>query len=131
MAKRKLKIHFRIPKYDAPRNQWRRLIYDAACTAMQAQHVVYQPNDFLAVSLVLYLDGSALGIHDVDNRLKDVLDALQGRIGGPKIVRQCEPLIANDRQIYRVTVSKMLPPRQSRALGHVTISRCTEQSFAR
>jgi hypothetical protein len=130
MAKRKLKIHFRIPRYISPRNQWRRLIYDAACTEMQARHVVYQPDDLLAVSLVFYLDGLALGIHDADNRLKDVLDALQGRMGGLKAVRQCEPLIPNDRQIFRVTVSKMLPPPQSRGLGHVTISKCTQYDHA-
>jgi len=27
MAKRKLKVHFRIPQYISPRNQWRQLIY--------------------------------------------------------------------------------------------------------
>jgi Holliday junction resolvase RusA-like endonuclease len=125
MAKRKLKIHFRIPRYVSPRNQWRRLIYDAACAEMQARHVAYQPHDLLTVSLVFYLEDSALGIHDVDNRLKDVLDALQGRMGGPKSVRQYEPLIPNDKQIFRVTVRKVLPPPQSHGLGHVTVSRCT------
>jgi hypothetical protein len=93
---------------------------------MQARHVVYKPDNLLVVSLVLYLDGLALGIHDVDNRLKDVLDALQGRMGGSKALRRFEPLLPNDRQIVRVTVSKMSPPPQSRGLGHVTISGCTE-----
>jgi hypothetical protein len=125
MAKRRLKIHFRIPRYVSPRNEWRRLIYAAAAAEVQARHVAYQPNDLLAVSLVFYLDDSALGIHDVDNRLKDVLDALQGRMGGPKSVRQYEPLIPNDKQIFRVTVSKVLSPPQSHGLGHVTIRRCT------
>jgi hypothetical protein len=92
---------------------------------MQARRVAYESHDLLAVSLVFYLDDLALGIHDVDNRLKDVLDALQGRMGGPKSARQYEPLIPNDKQIYRVTVSKMSPPPQSHGLGHVTISRGT------
>jgi hypothetical protein len=125
MAKRKLKIHFRLPGYVSPRNRWRRFIYDTACAEMQARHVAYQSHDLLAVSLVFYLDNSTLGIHDVDNRLKDVLDALQGRMGGPKSVRQYEPLIPNDKQIYRVSVSKMVPPPQSHGLGHVTIKKCT------
>ena len=124
MAKRKLKLHFRIPRYVAPRNHWRLLIYKAARTEIEARHVVYKPDDRLAVSFLLYLDGSALNIHDVDNRLKDVLDALQGRMGGPKSVRQYEPLIPNDKQISTVTVRKTLPPPQSHGLGHVTISRC-------
>jgi hypothetical protein len=37
----------------------------------------------------------ALEIHDVDNRLNDVLDALQGRMGGSKAVRKFEPIILN------------------------------------
>ena len=128
MPKRKSKIHFRIPRYVSPRNEWRRLIYNAASIEMQARHVVYRPADRLAISLVFYLNDSASDIHDVDNRLKDVLDALQGRMGGPKAVRHFQPLIPNDRQIFRVTVSKMLPPPQSHGLGHVIISRLTNRS---
>ena len=123
MAKRRFKIHFRIPPYVTPRNDWRRLIYDAARTEMQARRVTYRSDDRLAVALVLYFDGMAIGFHDVDNRLKDVLDALQGRMGGPKAVRRHQPLIPNDSQVFRVTVTKMLPPPQSHGLGHVTIAR--------
>lgn len=126
MAKRKFKIHFRIPRYVTPRNDWRKLIYEAARTEMEARRVVYRTGDRLAVALVLYFEGVAIGFHDVDNRLKDVLDALQGRMGGPKAVRRHQPLIPNDRQVFRVTVTKMLPPPQSHGLGHVTITRHRE-----
>ncbi len=122
MAKRKFKIKFRIPPYVTPRNDWRGLIYDAARKEMRARRVTYQSDDRLAVALVLYLDGAAIGFHDVDNPLKDVLGALQGRMGGPKAVRRHQPLIPNDRQIFRAAVTKMLPPSQSHGLGHVTIS---------
>ena len=64
----------------------------------------------------------ALEIHDVDNRLKDILDALQGRMGGSKAVRKFEPIILNDRQVYRVIVNKSAPPGQSHGLGHVAVS---------
>lgn len=64
----------------------------------------------------------ALEIHDVDNRLKDILDALQGRMGGSKAVRMFAPIILNDRQVYRVVVSKSSPPGQSHGLGHVAVS---------
>jgi predicted methyltransferase len=124
MAKRKLKIHFRIPSYVSPRNQWRRLIYDAGRAEMEARNVVYHPDDLLSVSVVLYLKGLALAIHDVDNRLKDVLDALQGRMGGPKAVRQFQPLIPNDKQIFQATVCKMLSPPQGCEAGNVTITGC-------
>ena len=130
MAKRKFKIHFRIPAYVASRNDWRRLVYDAACAEMQARRVTYRSGDKLAVTLVLYLDGVAIGVHDVDNRLKDVLDALQGRMGGPKAVRRDKPLIPNDNQVFKVTVTKMLPPPQSHTLGHVTIVRHREYDRA-
>jgi Holliday junction resolvase RusA-like endonuclease len=123
MAKRKFKIHFRIPAYVTPRNDWRKLIYDAARTEMQTRQVTYRSDDRLAVSVVLYFDGLAIGFHDVDNRLKDVLDALQARMGGSKAVRLHQPLIPNDSQVFRVTVTKMLPPPQSHNFGHVTITK--------
>jgi hypothetical protein len=123
MSKRKFKIHFRIPPYVTPRNDWRRLIYDAARTEMQARRVTYRSDDRLAVTLVLYFERVAIRFHDVDNRLKDVLDALQGRMGGPKAMRRHQPLIPNDSQVFRVAVTKMLPPPQSHSLGHVTITK--------
>jgi hypothetical protein len=83
MAKRKFKIHFRIPPYVTPRYDWRRLICDAARTEMQARGATYRSGDALAVTLVLYF-GRAIRFHDVDNRLKEVLDALQGRAGLPR-----------------------------------------------
>jgi Holliday junction resolvase RusA-like endonuclease len=122
-VKRSLRVHFRIPPYVTPRNDWRRLIYDAARTEMDARRVTYRSNDRLAVALVLYFDSVAIGFHDVDNRLKDVLDALQARMGGPKRLRRHQPLIPNDSQVFRVTVAKVLPPPQSHGLGHVTITK--------
>ena len=123
MAKRKFKTHFRIPAYVTPRNDWRRLIYDAARTEMQARQVSYRRDDKLAISVVLYFDGVAIGFHDVDNRLKDVLDSLQARMGGSKAMRQYQPLIPNDSLVFKVTVTKMLPPPQSHGMGHVTITK--------
>ena len=86
--KRRIKLHFRIPPYVTPRNRWRRLIYDAAKAERQRGRVCYCPQDCLAVALTLYLNKQSILFHDVDNRLKDVLDALQGRMGGPKAVRK-------------------------------------------
>lgn len=130
MAKRKFKIQFRIPAYVTPRNDWRRRIHNAACKEMRESDVAYRIGDRLAVAVVLYLHGTAIGFHDVDNRLKDVLDAMQGRMGGAKAVRRHQALIPNDNQVFRVTVTKMQPPRQSRGLGHVTITRHRENDRA-
>ena len=83
----------------------------------------YNVNDRLEVEVRLYFQAGALDWHDVDNRLKDVLDALQGRAGGSKAVRILKPIIPDDRQIYRVVVEKREPPKQSRGHGHVTVRR--------
>ena len=65
----------------------------------------------------------SLGVHDLDNRLKDIMDALQGRAGGGKALRTLDPVIPNDRQVFKVTIEKMPPPRQSRGMGHLVIRR--------
>ena len=121
MAKPKQKLKFRLPEYVSPRNAWRKKIYAEASKAAKIQGVEYRPEVKLAVEVKLYLRGRALEIHDVDNRLKDILDALQGRMGGSKAVRKFEPIILNDRQVYRVVVNKSAPPGQSHGLGHVTV----------
>jgi Holliday junction resolvase RusA-like endonuclease len=65
--------------------------------------------------------GRKLEVHDVDNRLKDILDALQGRMRGSKAVRRFVPIIHNDRQVFRVVITKSLPPKQSLWLGDVSV----------
>ena len=81
MAKPKQKLKFRLPEYVSPRNAWRRKIYASALLAAKKQGVSYPEDAKLSVEVRLYLRGRALEIHDVDNRLKDILDALQGRMG--------------------------------------------------
>ncbi len=84
----------------------------------------YTDREKLEVRVRLYLNEPKLHMSDVDNRLKDVMDALQGQIGGAgKKRRRVKRIIPNDSQIYRVTVEKALPPKQSHDLGHLTIKR--------
>jgi len=123
MAKVRQKLKFRLPEYMSPRNTWRRKIYAAALEAVKKQGVSYAEDAKLAVEVKLYLRGRALEIHDLDNRLKDILDALQGRMGGSKAVRRFVPIIHNDRQVFRVVVTKSSPPQQSLGLGHVSVLR--------
>lgn len=122
MKRTRQKLKFRLPEYVSPRNAWRKKIHAAALRAANQQGVEYGPEAKLAVDVKLYLRGRALEIHDVDNRLKDILDALQGRMGGSKAVRKFEPIIQNDQQVYRVVVTKSSPPGQSHGLGHIAVS---------
>lgn len=88
--------------------------------------VEYEPDDRLEVVLRLYFtDRRSAEINDVDNRLKDCLDALQGRVGGTKTKakRALRAIVPNDRQIWKVVVEKALAPKQARGRGHLTIRR--------
>ena len=51
--------------------------------AQQEANVRYDKGDKIEVRVRLYMNRSDLGKHDLDNRLKDVMDALQARVGGP------------------------------------------------
>ena len=82
MPKRRLTLSVSLPSYRHPRNEWRRLIHQAAQDAQAARNVHYLASDKLEVHVTLNLSPSAALHHDVDNRLKDILDALQGRAGG-------------------------------------------------
>ena len=121
MAKRPLKLTLRIPPYEHPRNAWRKKLHEVIRRRQRRFPVTYTENDKLEVEVRLYFKNSALTKHDVDNRLKDILDALQGRAGGPKSKHTLRPFIPNDRQVYRVIIEKSAAPKQSRGLGHLTI----------
>mgnify|MGYP001579338354 FL=1 len=121
MAKRKFKLSVRIPQYQNPRNSWRKTLHTIISVAANDLGITYHPLDRLELKIKLYMDGAALSFHDIDNRLKDIMDALQGRVGGSKKIRRWFPIIPNDKQIYRVTIEKALPPKQSKGLGHLVI----------
>jgi len=123
MAKRKFKFSVRIPQYKKPRNSWRQTLHAIMQSAVKSAAITYYPSDRLELKVKLYMEGGALSPHDVDNRLKDIMDALQGRAGGSKKIRRWAPIIPNDNQIYRVTIEKALAPKQSKGLGHVLITR--------
>jgi Holliday junction resolvase RusA-like endonuclease len=121
MSKQCKKLSFRLPSYCTPRNLWRKEINEVARAAQLEADVKYVPSDRLSVTVRLYMPDAELVPHDVDNRMKDVFDALQGRAGGPKAKRTLPGVIPNDNQIFRVEMEKSSPPKQSRGLGHVII----------
>jgi len=95
-------------------------------TALKNKSVKYTADQKLELHITLYFEQSHIRFHDVDNRLKDIMDALQGRMGGSKKEQLFERLIPNDRQIYTVTIEKKKPPIQSHGLGHLEIRRYKE-----
>jgi Holliday junction resolvase RusA-like endonuclease len=121
MAKKAQTISTVLPPYQKDRQQWRRKILDNVLKAAQLARVQYDPDDGLEVVVLLYLSkGKRHKIHDVDNRLKDVLDALQGRFRGTfgKKFR----LIANDNKVCRVLIEKQpIPKRYPGAGGRLLI----------
>jgi len=123
MPKRPLKLSLRIPPYEGPRNQWRRKLHQIILEEQTKSPVRYTETDKLEIQVRIYIQGTALAMHDVDNRLKDIMDALQGRAGGSKAKRRLVAIIPNDRQIYRVIMEKGVPPKQRNGPGYLTIRR--------
>jgi hypothetical protein len=128
MPKTRKTISFLIPPYGAPRNTWRKSIHRRA--VLQARETGVRLKDFkreLAVSVTvkLYLPrGAAYEMHDVDNRLKDILDALQGRAGGPKHKGTAlhPRIIDNDSSVRDASIRKNHPPKSGLGDGgRVTI----------
>lgn len=123
MAKRKTKLAIRIPPYQSPRNTWRHKIHQIVSLEAERAEVSYQSTDKLELKIRLYLKDGPLFFHDLDNRLKDIMDALQGRAGGSKKVRTLSAIIPNDRQVFRIVLEKLLPPKQSKGFGHLIVTK--------
>ena len=130
MSKRQLKLLVRLPEYQYPRNAWRVAIHKAVEKKMKETNVCYTTEDKLELIIRLYFDKTKLPVMDIDNRLKDIMDALQGHVGGTgKKQRQLKPIIPNDSQIYRIVAEKSLPPKQSHGLGHLIIRKYKKQNY--
>jgi len=110
MAKRALVLSVRIPNFEKDARAWRKAIIKAIVEAKHGRDIEYSQDDKLDVEICLYLQNPKLTILDLDNRVKDILDALQGFVydkgkGG------LTAIIPNDNQIYRLIVEKRLPPK--------------------
>jgi len=127
MPKPRKTLRIPLPPYLAPRLAWRKGLLRAIRRAKRARRITYDESDHLALNIRLYLVGRKLDRIDVDNRLKDIMDALQGQIGGEgkKIKKPRDRIIRNDRQVWRVTIEKFeRPPKlKDTAGGQLTISR--------
>jgi hypothetical protein len=122
MPKRRFSITAPLPAYARPRNEWRRRVHAAVLDAQTRRGVGYRETDRLEVRIGLRLDGRPLDVHDIDERVKDVLDALEGRIGGPRSRRRIAPIVGAD-QILRIVLEKAGRAGRGRSLGELAISR--------
>lgn len=111
MAKRGLKLSTRIPNYNADAMAWRRAIHAAVAAVQTKRTVRYKATDKLEVQIQLHLNGRKLTILDLDNRVKDIFDALHGCIGEKGKSGELARIIPNDNQVYRLVVEKRLPPK--------------------
>lgn len=110
MAKVRRTIRTVLPTYQKDQQRWRREILNNVRKAAGAAGIRYDQDDRLEVVILLYLKaGKRHDIHDVDNRLKDILDALQGRFRGPSGKKR--RLIANDNKICRAVIEKRPTPK--------------------
>lgn len=122
MAKRRFSITALLPAYARPRNEWRRRVHQVVLEALARRGVGYHDADRLELRLALALDARPLDIHVIDERVKDVVDALGGRIAGPRSRRRIAPIVA-DHQIARIVLEKTPRRSRGRALGELAISR--------
>ena len=126
MAKHRQSLRVRIPLYRHPRNDWRLALHKEIVKVAAKRAVVYRPDDRLELIVAMYLSEDKIGWHDLDNRLKDIMDALQGRAGGPKTEHRLQAVVPNDHQIQKVIIEKRVPPPQSLGMGHLTIRKHKE-----
>ena len=122
MAKRRFSITVQLPAYSRPRNEWRRKVHTAVLEAQTRRGVGYQDADRLELRISLALDGRPLDIHEIDERVKDLVDALEGRIAGPRSRRRIAPIVS-DAQIRRIVLEHAPRGRRGRTLGELAISR--------
>jgi Holliday junction resolvase RusA-like endonuclease len=110
MAKRPQTIRATLPTYLKDRQEWRKQILRNVRRIKEENGIEYEPDQLFAVEVTLYMDrGKRRDIHDVDNRLKDILDALQGRFLGA--IGKKLRLIENDNKICKAVIEKRPTPK--------------------
>lgn len=115
MAKRRLKVVAKIQNYLVDEVKWKRAIYNAVTKAQRDAGVIYSSDDKLEVEICFNLAGHKLTKLDIDNRLKQVGDALQCFIndkGKLSNGRRRKPIVPNDNQIW--SAEKRLPSKRDR-----------------
>ena len=111
MAKRGFKLSVQIPNIMSDGPAWRRSLHAAIVQVQDRGNVRYSATDNLEVEICFHLRNPKLTILDLDNRLKDVFDAVQGFVGDKGKSGELRSIIPNDSQIYRLIAEKRLAPK--------------------
>jgi hypothetical protein len=119
MTKRRQTIKIRLPRYEGTGLGWRKAIHEELVKA--STNIDIRKDDPIELIVTLYFDKLVVNWHYVDNRLKDIMDALQGRLGGPKGITPRHAIVSNDDQVYKVNIEKVIAPKQSLGKGHLII----------
>ena len=122
MAKRRFTISATLPSYAPPRNEWRRRVHAAVLEAQTFRGVGYRESDQLELRASIFLPSRPLDLHDIDERMKDIVDALEGRIAGRRSRRRIAPIVASG-QVRRVILERDTRALRGRPFGVLTISR--------
>ncbi len=123
MAKRRFSITVALPGYTRPRNEWRRRVHASVLDAQTRRGVGYRDADRVEVRITLFLGERPLDLHEIEERVKDVIDALEGRIAGPRSRRRIAPIIPSPDQIQRIVLERSGGRGRRGALGELAISR--------
>ena len=122
MAKRRFTISATLPAYAPPRNEWRRKVHAAVLEAQTFRGVGYRENDQLELRVSLF-GTRELDIHEVDERVKDIVDALEGRIAGRRSRRRIAPIVSSGQVRRLVLEHEPSGLRRGRPFGLLTIAR--------
>jgi len=122
VAKRRFTITATLPAYAPPRNEWRRRVHAAVLEAQTFRGVGYRESDRLEMRVTLHLGQRTLDVHEIDERVKDIVDALEGRIAGRRSRRHIAPIVSSG-QIQRIILEKDARIPRGRPLGLLSISR--------
>lgn len=114
MSKSAKTIECSLPGYQTDRKEWRKEILSCARKVLRAPNRWSPAGPFEVIALLYLTEGKQYDRHDVDNRLKDILDGLQGafndKVDGKR--RHPDRLIANDSSVCRVVVEKQYLPKK-------------------
>ena len=97
-------------------------MHAAVLEAQTFRGVGYRESDRLELRVSLFLGARALDVHETDERVKDIIDALEGRIAGRRSRRRIAPIVAAG-QILRLIIEKDARVPRGRPLGVLTLSR--------
>jgi len=97
-------------------------VHAAVLEAQTFRGVGYRESDRLEMRVTLHLGPRTLDIHEVDERVKDIVDALEGRIAGRRSRRRIAPIVSSG-QIQRIILEKDTRIPRGRPLGLLSIAR--------